>query len=64
MAARISLPMPWPWCATPSHDPVSNVRVTWNELAIIPCTPTSVPSAHTENGSSHASSVHPDQQRQ
>ena len=47
MPARISVPMPWPWNALPSHDPVTNVRRLTNSSASSLGTPTTSPSTIT-----------------
>ena len=42
MAARISLPIPLPWWAIPSHEPLSATRVLTKFLAKMSWTPTMV----------------------
>ena len=42
MAARISLPMPLPWCSIPNHEPLSATPVRWKFLAKMSWTPTIV----------------------
>ena len=55
VAIRISVPRPRPCMGRPSHDPVSNVRLTGNPAAIRLVLPTTVPDSIAANWRFHDS---------